>query len=132
MLEYYPYLYYLGQRNVIYTVWSTIWWLCYSFFVGLIIFIISYYSMLPSIVDESGHNPDIWFFSITVYTTIVFVVDFKLVVIIKTWNWFTVISLTLFSTFLYIGFVWLSNYMPTYFYTVYTANIIFGSPLFYF
>lgn len=42
-------------------------------FTAVIVFFFARYSILSSIITESGMNPNIWWFSLTVYTAIIFV-----------------------------------------------------------
>jgi hypothetical protein len=65
------------------------------------------------------------------YTAILLVVDFKLVVITKSWTWLNVVALTVLSIFLYLPYVFIADKLPDMFYITYTASIVFGSPLAY-
>lgn len=45
----------------------------------------------------------------------------------KFWTWFNIVGLTFFSIILYVVTVWICNYIPSLFYSVYTAKAIFSS-----
>ena len=73
-----PRLYYIGQENKIFTTWRFVLHLTGGVLQGVLIFFFCI-SILPnSILGIQGYNTDIWYFSITMYITIVCVLIFSL------------------------------------------------------
>ena len=130
ILQLYPYLYYIGQNNEIYTLKNLFLWMLQSVFVGFTMFLVCQYSIKLLEVDSEGHNSDIWFFSLTVYTGIVLIVDVKLIVITRTWTIQNIFGVLFLSLGIYFPFVFMCDYIPSVFKTAYTAKILFGSPIF--
>lgn len=50
-------------------------------------------------------------FSLTVYSSIIFIADLKVAIHTKYWTWFNVIALTLCSIFVYFIYVIISNFI---------------------
>ena len=73
-----PYLYYIGQENRIFKTWRFIMNLIGGALQGLLIFFFCI-SILPnSMLGLDGYNSDMWYFSITIYTSIICVFIFFL------------------------------------------------------
>ena len=71
--EYFPFLYYVGQKNQIFTLYNLFLWIFNGAVFGLAIFV-----MIMTITDQeqfnvNGEIVDTWMVSITLYTTIVLV-----------------------------------------------------------
>jgi hypothetical protein len=81
-------------------------------------------------IDRFGHVSDIWFVSLTTYTSIIFIIDTKLIIITRSWTWLSVVGLLLLSIGIYIPFVFITDVMPEQFHTAYTALALFTSPVF--
>ncbi len=68
-----PKLYYIGQKSTIFT------WTNYFIFVftgichSVIVFVIPYYVYTFCIIDINGLNPDMWIFSVTSFSSVIFV-----------------------------------------------------------
>lgn len=71
--KYYPLLYYMGQENLIFNVknfWKTV---AKGALHGVIIFLMTFFVMRLSVLNSDGYNSDMWYFSITLYTSIILV-----------------------------------------------------------
>ena len=108
----YPYLYYIGQRQVIFN-WTNYMRINFLGFIhSLLVYLIpvwifqEHHVLLPS-----GQNIDIWSLSITSFTCMFTVVTLNLVVWTRYWTWVSFFFYSILSIFVYIGYVWLSNIM---------------------
>ena len=82
------------------------------------------------ILDGNGYSPDVWIFSISIYTCIIFVVDFKIAIHTKFWTIIHILVIIFTSLLLFIAYVWLSSMYPGF--AVYeTAFRIFSTADFY-
>lgn len=71
--EYYPFLYYVGQRGQIFTMGNLLSWIMNGAFFGIAIFLMIMNIMDNEQINVHGEMVDIWMVSITLYTTIVLV-----------------------------------------------------------
>lgn len=73
---------------------------------------------------------NLWWLSITVYTTVIFVVDIKILFFTKFFTWFMVISVFLFSIGIYFVYFFVADYFNIF--LIYkTAQALIESPIFY-
>ena len=63
-------------------------------------------------INKNGDDINLWWLSITVYTTVIFVVDIKILFFTKFFTWFMVISVFLFSIGLYFVYFFVADYFP--------------------
>lgn len=78
---------------------------------------------------ESAKNTDLWSFSVTSFTAVIFIVSLRLMLYQRYYTYLNWLSLSIFSSFLYFAYIWYANYFGT---TVsHTLVISFGSPHFY-
>lgn len=75
----YPKLYYVGQNNLIFTVQNFANWMTQGLIQAIIIFVFHIYSFNTGGMNDNGFVPDLWGFSISIYTSIVLIVDLKLI-----------------------------------------------------
>jgi magnesium-transporting ATPase (P-type) len=115
-VEWMPYLYYIGQQNMIYNIKNLAYTLIYSVAVGTFMMFVIIYSVQSCMSNIDGFTTDIWYMSLVLYTAILLVVDFKMVIITKSWTWLNVVALTLFSIFLYLPYVFIADTLPEIFY----------------
>lgn len=109
--DYYPYLYYIGQKSYIFTIGNAIKWIVVGIVFGIGLFLITIYSVTNTAINPDGHQSDLWYFSILNYTTVVLVVDLKLGMYTKTWtflNWFSIIAL---SILIYLAFTFTGEHL---------------------
>ena len=71
--KYYPKLYYIGQKNTLFTYTNFFIWVFQGLVDGLLIFLFNMYIFEYQIVNSEGYTTDIWIMSITIYTTIILV-----------------------------------------------------------
>lgn len=74
---------------------------------------------------------DLWWFSITIFTIIIFVVDIKILFFTKFFTWMSFFSVFIFSIGIYIAYFFIADMIPSFviFRTVYA---LITSPIFYF
>jgi len=74
-----------------------------------IIYIFIFFSRADGVIGDDGKVADLWIFSITLYTSIIFVVDFKLALYTKFWTILFFITLIGLSLLLFIAYMWASD-----------------------
>lgn len=60
-------------------------------------------------VNKKGNNADLWVFSISVYTSIILIVDLKIALNTKYWTMLSIIVLVCSGLLIYIGYVFISS-----------------------
>lgn len=108
-----PKLYSVGQNKTIFTTSRFIGWVLWAIFQSLILFALNYLVFEFIIFNKEGLNGDLWSFSITYFTTIILLVDFKLAINTTYWislHWIALIPL---SILLYFAYFFVSNYLQT-------------------
>ena len=124
------YLYYVGQRNLLFNMKNIMIWFFNSIISALIIFYITKQIFASDQINSKGQVQDIWFFSIVLYTIIIFVVDLKLLMFTKHFNVFIFISVIIFSIILYIAYFFIADLISVF--LIYkTAMVIVSSASFY-
>ena len=106
------YLYYVGQTNQLFNFKNILLWFINSVIAAAVIFWICIYSFSTNIINSNGQVHDIWFFSILIYTIVIFVVDLKLLMLTKHFNMFIFISVILCSIVLYIVYFFIADMIP--------------------
>jgi magnesium-transporting ATPase (P-type) len=86
----YPHLYYVGQRSLIFTKANYVIWTGSGILQALMIFLVNYFTFKNAILVEDGHTADMWVPSITGFTTIIFIVNMRLLI---THRWLNAINL---------------------------------------
>lgn len=71
--KYYPKLYYIGQKNTLFTYKNFFMWVFQGVVHGLLIFLFNMYIYSDFIGVNEGYTTDIWVMSITMYTSIILV-----------------------------------------------------------
>ena len=103
--KYYPMLYYigtnnetllkfkllLGQQNTIFTYKNFFLWVWQGILHGCFIFFFCVFLYSNEIITIQGQVADFWMFSITIYTTVILVVNIKLAVYTQYWTLLTVV-----------------------------------------
>ena len=102
-----------------------------GFLHSLIIFIICTYTINYDSLDSSGYSPDLWVFSISIYTCIIFLVDIKIALNTQYWTLIGLAVIICTSLLLYICYVFISSEIEQF--AVYqTADSAFSTADFYF
>lgn len=69
----YPLLYYVGMENRIFNVQRFVGSCIKGVIHSLLIFLITYFSLRYVVLSDDGYNGDMWYFSITMFTSIILV-----------------------------------------------------------
>lgn len=64
-------------------------------------------------LNESGINTDFWLIGLTIYTTVILVVTFKLATHTKFWSYMLLLAILLTSIGLYLLHMWVTNFALT-------------------
>ena len=129
--QYYPYLYYVGQLNLSFTTKNFIMWIVTAILSAILIFWFTKTSLTSQIAVRSGFNPDLWFFSIIMFTSIIFAVNVKMVVFTRSFTWINLFAILILSILLYIVYFLVADTITS-FLIFRTARAILSSPLTYF
>mmetsp|Transcript_24275 Transcript_24275/g.11652 ORF Transcript_24275/g.11652 Transcript_24275/m.11652 type:complete len:240 (+) Transcript_24275:308-1027(+) len=103
----FPFVYYLGQDNTIFTLYTFSLFVAEGFLHGLLLFILPIYVFQASQVHTNGQTPDFYCFSITLYTACIIMVSLKISVYTRYWTAIHAVLLLVFSIALYFGLVFL-------------------------
>jgi phospholipid-translocating ATPase len=126
----FPKLYFIGQKNMIFTNLNFCRWLCQGALETLLLFLVIFYGIQDCTTDAHGYKADIWFHSIIYFTAVIFLVNLKLAMHTRYWiflSWFAILITSLVA---YIAYIWLGD-MLSISVVQYTATRVFASPLFY-
>ena len=82
------------------------------------------------IINDKGHDIDLWFLSITMYTIIILVVDTKIIFFTRFHTWCSFLSVFVFSIGIYIVYFFVADMIDVF--IIYkTALALITSPIFY-
>ncbi|CAD8052350.1 unnamed protein product [Paramecium sonneborni] len=126
----FPYLYQVGQKQTIFTLSNFIFWWGQGFVHGLLVFFITYACFDTELVNINGQNAGFATLSITAYTAIIFIVDFKIAIYTKFWTCINVVTLLFLSIGIYIAYFFISNFFRGT-YSEFTPIYLIQSPNFY-
>jgi len=107
-----PSLYYVGQQRTIFNFKNFWLWELLGCFHTLVIYYVPVYSYMNSgvLLGYSGHNIDIWSLSLCMFTSLVLVVNFKIMVVTRYHTGFNFFAVFIASILLYIMFMWFTNF----------------------
>ncbi|CAK90837.1 unnamed protein product (macronuclear) [Paramecium tetraurelia] len=126
----FPLLYSVGQKQTIFTLSNFIFWWGQGFIHGVLVYFITYACFDTELVTVNGQNAGFATLSITAYTAIIFIVDFKIAIYTKFWTFINVITLLFLSIGIYIAYFFISNYFKGT-YSEFTPAYLIQSPNFY-
>lgn len=126
-----PYTYCLGSENQLFTFSRFVLWVSNGILHSFIVFFIPLYAAAEGVLDEDGHNFDLWSFSITSFSCIIIIVNLKLAVNTKLWNKFHYICMFGLSIALYFIFILIYDIL-TYTSSFHTVYVLLGTYYYYF
>jgi len=104
----YPRTYEIGQKRRLFTLRSYISHICKGVLHSIIIFYIPWMVFAESqVLDKDGQSADFWCASITSFTCIILVVNLKLALVVREWNFYVLGSILLCSISIYFGFIFI-------------------------
>lgn len=109
-----------------------VWWIFRGFVEAFIIFYIAEEVFMHSILSEQGQPGDLWAFSITIFTSLMFVVHNKLMIHQKKYDWLVLFMNAIASFGFYFFYLWWTDSMYTIVRQHFTFMMLFTSPVFYF
>ena len=127
----YPFLYLRGQANQIFNLKNIAIWFSYGIFHSCIAFFLPYAFMQNLVLTSDGENVDLWFHSITSFTSIIIIVNLKLYSTERIFTWVSLLGFFALSVGFYVAVQWASNSM-TLFVSYNTVIMIYQSWSYYF
>ncbi|TNV86611.1 hypothetical protein FGO68_gene4748 [Halteria grandinella] len=128
--SYLPKLYYIGQRSVIFNGSAFLEWLLFGLFHSVVVFIIPLFIFQDCLMSQNAYNNDMWAFSVSSFTSVIFIVTFRLMMTSRYFTWLNLFCIFFLSLGIYFLYVWASNY--TGFSATYQSiPMIFSSPHYY-
>ena len=85
--EYLPNLYFPGQRNVSFNQLVFMWWAIRGLYEALISFFVTQEVFSHGILNRDGQTGDLWSFGICLFTMILCIMHFKLLLKHRMINW---------------------------------------------
>lgn len=126
----YHHLYYVGQQNQIFDKKIISLWIIKGVMTAVIVFYLCLNLSESFMINSEGQNMNLWFFSITIYTVVIMVVDLKILFFTRFFSWISFASVLVFSLGIYIAYIFISNQISN-FYVYKTARALLTSLLFY-
>ncbi|KAL4445931.1 hypothetical protein ABPG74_010923 [Tetrahymena malaccensis] len=128
--QFYPKLYYIGQANHIFQFTRFVKWGFLGTFQGALCFFFTIFITNEGFLDSQGNVADIWATSISLYTSIIILVNLKLALNTQMWTIWNWVAFIFTSIGLYFAYIWLSD-IWTLSGTYLTASTLFSSSQFY-
>lgn len=109
----FPKIYFIGQENCIFNYQNYIAWMCEAILESIIIFFFVLYIIGQVSINSTGINSDYWLVSLTIYSSVILVVTFKLATHTKFWSIFLFLAIIITSLGFYVLHMWLTNFTIT-------------------
>lgn len=100
-----PFLYKQTRDQPIFTKAKFIFSLFRGVVFALINFLVMYYSLYQSTIDSKGNTESLWLISVSIFTNIIFIVSFRLMVVLKYVTFINPLIMFVFSWLIYFCFV---------------------------
>ncbi len=107
-------MYFIGQKNTLFTKLTFFSWFSLGMCQGVICFIVTLYA-LGTVNDSSGfssYQSGFKFVEISAYTSVIIIVTLKIAINIKQWNAILMVGFLVPSLGAYVGYGLLFNYLP--------------------
>lgn len=125
-----PFLYADNRDNCTLSIKSFTYSVIISIIQGALIFFICIYSQEYSIINSNGDVSNLWYYSQNIYTIVILIVTFRLLITTKFFTWINVIVIVVTSLCAYVLAVILAQTLYL-FNSVGTSNVAFSSISFY-
>ena len=109
--EIYPYIYYVGQKNIIFTYYHYFLWLKSAVLQSLMVMYVCHLTFVEHAVKREGQNSDLWSFSVTFFHAIIIIVNIWLVAYSRVLNPLNLVAIILTSLGLFFLYAWITNFM---------------------
>ncbi len=104
-----PQFYYISQRNLNFTPYTFLQWIVHGLLYALIVFTIHTLLIGDVTMSSDGDTTDIWYVSITLYTTIVAIVTLRIILYTRFWTWISYVAILIFTVILYMIWLWVAD-----------------------
>ena len=122
-----PALYLENRTNEPLTIRKFLNWMFGAFLISMVVFLVPAYMYNKSVSTESGMVEGLWGMSVCIYTSVIFIVNFILIIQIHNWTWIQHVTIWGLSFGLYLLFVVVYNYVPVAYMYGFTFEIISNS-----
>jgi magnesium-transporting ATPase (P-type) len=108
-----PKLYYVGQHRTIFNMKNFVFDCGMGIFHAVIVYFVPLYAYGNTSIlsEETGSTTEMWTFSVTSFTAMMFVINLKLIVESRYFTYLNAIAIFPAALLLYIAFMWASNYL---------------------
>ncbi|EAS01110.3 phospholipid-translocating P-type ATPase, flippase family protein (macronuclear) [Tetrahymena thermophila SB210] len=125
-----PNLYYLGQKQQLFSTRIFLEWLIQGIVHGIFIFFGSYFTVGNITLASDGYTSDMWSFSLIIFTSVVFIADLKLAIYTRYWTLINYLAFYITSIGLYIAAFFITGVLYNS-YVYETPNYLVQTPHFY-
>ncbi len=119
-------MYFIGQKNKLFTKMKFFHWFTLGICQGVICFIVTLYS-LGTAYDMSGFSSlqsGFMFVEISAYTSVIIIVTIKIAINVKQWNLILILGFLIPSLGAYVGYNMLFNYLSISDISGYTTDLL--------
>lgn len=109
----FPKIYFIGQENCIFNIKNYLFWMLEAIVESIVITIFTFQVIGEVSVNHSGINSDFWLVSLTIFSSVIMVVTFKLATHTRFWSGLLIFSILITSLGFYILHMWLTNFTMT-------------------
>ena len=88
-------------------------WMFEAVIESIIITYFTLYIISQVSVNSTGISSDYWLVSLTIYSSVILVVTFKLITHTKSWSWILILAIIITAFGFYILHMWLTNFKLT-------------------
>lgn len=113
MYSYYPKMYFISQKNQLFTNMNFFAWYTLGTLQGIMCLMIMLYSITYYTESSGwqGYQTGLYFTELAAFTSVIVVVTLKLAINVKNWNCLLLLGFLIPSIGAYIGFCLLQNYI---------------------
>lgn len=109
--EIYPFIYYVGQKNIIFSIWHYLLWLKSAVLQSLLVMYVCHITFVDHPVKREGMNSDMWSYSVTFFHAIIIIVNIRLIAFTRLINILNLVAILITSLAFFFIYGWISNYM---------------------
>jgi hypothetical protein len=95
---------------VIFNIPTFLEWLFFGVLHSVVVFIVPLFIFEDSLMTSNGQNNDMWSFSVSSFTAVIFIVTFRLMLTSRYFTWLNLFCIFFMSLGVYFIYVWGSNY----------------------
>jgi magnesium-transporting ATPase (P-type) len=103
----YPIVYMENKKSPYFNGWNFLFWFLQGIIHSMLIFAVCREALRDSILEQGGEVFDMWYFSLTIYTASILVVDVKLALFTRYWTFLNCTTLLFLSIGVFFGYMFL-------------------------